>query len=710
MTDNGRRRPNLNLAMWSVIAIAGLLAVVAGMAASAELGIAPGGLVLAMALIPVAASIVVGLLVRAQDAGTYLHSDRKLASLWSGMGGAAGALPASFLFGLAGILYLLGFDGLAYVLGWLAGMVIAAVAIGPHLAASGARTVPDFFQLRCGAGPRVAAAFVLVLVSFLLLVAECSIAGSVIARLLSVERWLAVLAVVAAVALATSPGGMQAVTRFQVPLYIVLAVGFIAVLGGFTLWQRGVALPQLSYGDALAEISRLETAIIEKGLADLRSFQPHTKPFLQIDRLNFFALTLTVMAGAAALPHVVGRFLTVRGAGEARLTGAWMALFIMLLLITAPAYAAFAKLEFYSMIAQETPLGSLPAWIEPFSRADLVHIHGTSMKMLEDVAGAVRGGAADTAAVTAYLKAQAVAAVSSWLDLKPQARAAMIEAAQALGDAPPPAHWHAYQATVLPAAALAAGNKTGFLTHGGFVVEPSAVALAVAGMTGAPLLFIGIQAAAFAAAMMATASALTATLAGALGHDIYFRIFDRSASEARLGLLRASLLFAAGVAAVFAAAAPPDAMAAIMLALCLAGATLFPALVLGIWWPRMTSWGVLAGMGVGLAVVLYYSLGTRYIPVVFYEAWPQLSNASDAAIRKFASLKAAWAGAAEGDAKAAAWTALEAHARGSGVKVGPANWFGVHGSASALFALPAALFAAVVVSALTQGSRSSTRP
>ncbi len=127
---------------------------------------------------------------------------------------------------------------------------------------------------------------------------------------------------------------------------------------------------------------------------------------------------------------------------------------------------------------------------------------------------------------------------------------------------------------------------------------------------------------------------------------------DRNATEARrLAVARALVLLAAGLAALAAVATPPGAMIAVLSALSLAAATLFPALVLGIWWRRANTWGAVAGMAVGLAVCAYYLIGTRYMPVGFYETWPHLSNASDAAIRKFVSLKAAWESAAAGDGK-----------------------------------------------------------
>jgi cation/acetate symporter len=106
-------------------------------------------------------------------------------------------------------------------------------------------------------------------------------------------------------------------------------------------------------------------------------------------------------------------------------------------------------------------------------------------------------------------------------------------------------------------------------------------------------------------------------------------------------------------------------------------------------------------MAAGLGLCILYFAGTRYFAVDFYEAWPQLSNASEGAVRKFASLKAAWETASAGDAKATAWAALEAQARGAPGKIGVANWFGVPPSAAALFGLPAGLLAIALLSLLT---------
>ena len=89
-------------------------------------------------------------------------------------------------------------------------------------------------------------------------------------------------------------------------------------------------------------------------------------PFTNLDSLNYFALILCLMIGTASLPHILMRYFTTPTVRDARKSVAWSLFFIFLLYFTAPAYAAFAKLEIYqNVIGQaiddgEPPQGSAP--------------------------------------------------------------------------------------------------------------------------------------------------------------------------------------------------------------------------------------------------------------------------------------------------------------------------------------------------------------
>ena len=82
------------------------------------------------------------------------------------------------------------------------------------------------------------------------------------------------------------------------------------------------------------------------------------------------------MVGTASLPHVLMRYFTTPSVREARVSVAWSLVFIFLLYFTAPAYAAFAKIEvFRDVIGQN--IANLPAWIYSYGKIGLVNVCGS---------------------------------------------------------------------------------------------------------------------------------------------------------------------------------------------------------------------------------------------------------------------------------------------------------------------------------------------
>lgn len=90
-------------------------------------------------------------------------------------------------------------------------------------------------------------------------------------------------------------------------------------------------------------------------------------------RINFLALIFCLTIGTAALPHVLIRYYTTPSVREARESVFWSLLFILLLYITAPAYAVFAKYEVLSHLVN-IPIAKLPGWVMAWSKVGLVNI------------------------------------------------------------------------------------------------------------------------------------------------------------------------------------------------------------------------------------------------------------------------------------------------------------------------------------------------
>lgn len=90
-------------------------------------------------------------------------------------------------------------------------------------------------------------------------------------------------------------------------------------------------------------------------------------------RINFLALIFCLTVGTAALPHLLIRYYTTPTVSQARDSVFWSLLFILLLYMTAPAYAVFAKYEVLSHLA-EIPIAKLPSWVAAWTRVGLVSI------------------------------------------------------------------------------------------------------------------------------------------------------------------------------------------------------------------------------------------------------------------------------------------------------------------------------------------------
>jgi len=127
-------------------------------------------------------------------------------------------------------------------------------------------------------------------------------------------------------------------------------------------------------------------------------------------------------------------------------------------------------------------------------------------------------------------------------------------------------------------------------------------------------LVVGFLAAGAVSAAFSTVSGLLVAGASAFSHDLYFRVINPKATEhtqmltARIG----TIIMAAGVAVV--ALANLGLIAQLVaVAFSLAGCTIFPLFILGIWWSgsnRVGAWsGLIAGSTVALIALVYFIAG-----------------------------------------------------------------------------------------------------
>ena len=290
--------------------------------------------------------------------------------------------------------------------------------------------------------------------------------------------------------------------------------------------------------------------MLQTGLATAAALKPHIQPFINYSPLNFFAICFCMMVGTASLPHILMRYFTTPSVREARKSVAWSLLFIFLLYFSAPAYAAFSKLEVYTNIIGAN-VENLRPWLFTWGKLGLIQICGKNAASIADVVAACKAIAGHAGVVRLQ-------------DFVINTDVIVLSTPEIAG---------------LPYVI------SGLVAAGG---------LAAALSTADGLL-------------LAIANALSHDV-------YYKMIDPSAPTIRRLTVARVLLFFVAVASAALAATRPSDILAMVGWAFSLAMAGNFPALVMGIWWKRATTAGAICGMIAGWGICLFYLVVSRYFP------------------------------------------------------------------------------------------------
>jgi cation/acetate symporter len=493
----------------------------------------------------------IGVMTRTAQVSEYYVAGRRVPAFYNGMATGADWMSAASFVGMAGTLFLLGYDGLAWVLGWTGGFVLVSILVGPYLRKFGAYTVPDFMAFRFGGNfARFLAVIVLVCCSFTYVTAQIFGTGLIASRFLGMQFEVAVFVGLIGILLCAMLGGMRAVTWTQIAQYIVLIIAYLTPILILSTQKYGIPIPQLTYGSAIADITAREGQLLQQGLATAANLKPHIQPFINYSPLNFFGIIFCMMVGTASLPHILMRYFTTPSVREARQSVGWSLFFIFLLYFSAPAYAAFSKLEVYTNIIGRD-LASIRPWMFTWGELGLIQICGKNAASLQAIADACKAIAGHPGVVRLQ-------------DFVINTDVIVLSTPEIAG---------------LPYVI------SGLVAAGG---------LAAALSTADGLL-------------LAIANALSHDV-------YYKMIDPNAPTIRRLLVARILLLVVAVAAAATASTRPADILAMVGWAFSLAMAGNFPALVMGIWWKRATTQGAIAGIVGGFGLCLFYLVTTRYFP------------------------------------------------------------------------------------------------
>ncbi|KIL43369.1 sodium:solute symporter [Jeotgalibacillus alimentarius] len=324
-----------------------------------------------LAFILVTFGLYIGIAIYNQAKATsdFYVAGRGVPPIYNGMAIGADWMSAASFIGMAGTVMVMGYDGLGYIMGWTGGYLLLTFLMAPQLRKYGRYTVPEFIGDRYGSNlARLIAAVATIIISFTYSIGQMSGSGVVIGRLLEVDYRIGTIIGACLIAFYSALGGMKGITWTQVAQYVVLITAYLVPVIFMALQLTNNPLPWVSYGSIIEEMRVLDR---ELGISE------YVVPFTEGTKWQFLALMFTLMAGTAGLPHVIVRFYTVSTMKAARWSGAWALLFIGLLYLSAPAYAAFSRFILMTQVAG-SPINQLPAWTASWVDTGMLQVADTS--------------------------------------------------------------------------------------------------------------------------------------------------------------------------------------------------------------------------------------------------------------------------------------------------------------------------------------------
>lgn len=478
----------------------------------------------------------------------------------NGMATAADWMSAASFISMAGLIAAGGYANSTFLMGWTGGYVLLAMLLAPYLRKFGKFTVPDFIGDRFySKTARLVAVACLITASVTYVIGQMTGAGVAFSRFLEVDKSTGLIIAAVVVFFYAVLGGMKGITYTQVAQYVVLIIAYTIPAVFISLQLTDTFIPAMGLFSTHTEsglplLQKLDEVVRELGFRDYTADVNN--------KLNMVLFTLSLMIGTAGLPHVIIRFFTVPKVADARWSAGWALVFIALLYLTAPAVASMARLNLLTTIYPDGPTeqpieyAERPDWVQTWETTGLIKFEDKN----ED------------------------GRVQFYNDLP-----AFQDEATARG-------WE--------------GNE--------LVVNRDILVLANPEIANLPGWVIGLIAAGGLAAALSTAAGLLLAISSAISHDlIKGSINPNITDKGELKAARISMFIAIVVATYLGMNPPGFAAQVVALAFGIAAASIFPALMMGIFSKRVNSTGAVTGMLAGLISTLVYIfmfLGWFFIP------------------------------------------------------------------------------------------------
>ena len=508
--------------------------------------------------------IVIALWSKASSTGEFYVAGGGVHPIANGMATAADWMSAASFISMAGIISFMGRDGSVYLMGWTGGYVLLALLLAPYLRKFGKFTVPDFIGDRYYSNiARLVAVICLIFISFTYIAGQMRGVGIVFSRFLEVDINTGVIIGMAIVFIYAVLGGMKGITYTQVAQYCVLIFAYMVPAIFISILMTGNPVPQLGFGSKLLNDDIYLLDKLNEVLNDI-GFNSYTE--FNKSKIDIFCITAALMIGTAGLPHVIVRFFTVPRVKDARTSAGWALLFIAILYLTAPAVSSFARLNFINTI-DNTAYSDTPNWF----------------KNWEDI-GLISWTDKNKDGVIQYRSGSALE------NNKPQFTSQRGQYNQRLVFNDPTSNTNE------------------------IYIDRDIMVLANPEIAKLPNWVIALVAAGALAAALSTAAGLLLVISSAVSHDLMKKTLKPSITEKQeLIFARISAATAIIIAGIFGIYPPAFVAQVVAFAFGLAAASIFPAIVMGIFSKRMNQYGAIFGMLSGLIFTATYIVFFKFI-------------------------------------------------------------------------------------------------
>ena len=477
--------------------------------------------------------------------------------LANGMATAADWMSAASFISMAGLISFMGYDGSVFLMGWTGGYVLLALLLAPYLRKFGKFTVPDFIGDRYYSNTaRTVAVICALIVSFTYVAGQMRGVGIVFSQFLQVDINIGVIIGMTVVLIFAFLGGMKGITYTQVAQYCVLIFAFMVPAFFISMQMTGNIIPQIGMGGTVEDgtflLDKLDALHTQLGFNEYTSGTKST--------WDVFAITLALMVGTAGLPHVIVRFFTVPKVKDARKSAGYALLLIAILYTTAPAIAVFSRTNLIETVT-DTEYKEIPEWFKNWENTGLI----------------------------------------AWSDKNGDGKIQYVAGNALDGKKPIYTETRGANGERMISNASTATNE--------LYVDRDIMVLANPEIANLPNWVIALVAAGGLAAALSTAAGLLLVISTSISHDLIKKQLKPNISEkGELMAARIAIFVAIIIAGLFGIYPPGFVAAVVALAFGLAAASFFPAIILGIFDKRMNKQGAIAGMIVGIVLMLFYMI------------------------------------------------------------------------------------------------------